>query len=350
MSESTQHPYSETPETLIVTLHESMDAVIGQAVTQLKNTTVTDERLAELKRDYSAATIAGVNDKDGYKFVSEGLSTIKKTVTEIGKIRKELTEPALKFQRNLIAEEKRIVSELEPLIRHLTGEKSKIDAEKERLKKEKELRFLERTNTLFSMGVKFDGFVYSLNGGDMGEIVVPVEIIQDGSAEEFDAKIQEINAFSLKIKEAEQEKQRKAEEAAKAAAEAARIEAEKQAQKDKEIAELKAKLEALEKQNAPEVDLTQNVSTPVNPVSTPPQNVKPNWADQAKPKQTPVNTAVVNTTPVNPPAVQYEDLGAEIDVKSYNAAINDVITLMSTPGLQLNRAGWISEFRKLIKK
>lgn len=337
---------AETQETLVITLHESMDAVIGQAVTQLKNTTVTDEKLAELKRDYSQATIAGVNDKDGYKFVSEGLSTIKRTVTEIGKIRKELTEPALKFQRNLIAEEKRIVAELEPLVKHLSGEKSKIDAEKERLKKEKELRFLERTNRLFSEGVKFDGFAYSVNGGELGELVISLELIQDGTGEDFEAKIAEVKAFQSKINEAAEKKAAEVAEAARVAAENARIEAEKQAAKDKEIEALRAKLAALEKpaeivpaQSAPaENEPVQNTVQAQQPEQTQQPAAKPNWAQSSRPAFTPQpNSATPNT-----PAMKSKEY-----MDGYHKCQQDVIVAMSDASKQLNRAGWIEVFRNL---
>jgi hypothetical protein len=145
---------------------------------ELKKFSITDQAIAEMKQKYLPLKINGVDDKAGYAAVREARLTVKSKRIEVDKKRKELTEDALKFQRAINAEAKRIVNELEPIESYLGAQENEYEAEKERIKQEKEraeqIKLQERVNKLLSVGMLFNGALYTLSS--LGAQQVPYEI------------------------------------------------------------------------------------------------------------------------------------------------------------------------------
>lgn len=227
------------PATVIVTLHESMEATITAAIAELR-ATAADVEIAKLKADYQNATIAGVSDKDGYKFVTEGIRKMKAIRSAIENKRKELKAPALKYGKSVDGEAERLKSQLEALEKSLAAKKLEID-------QAAEIRFNKRTTDLFALGYSFDGIVYFFSGQDVNlgtKTITPTDI---RDVEIFEPVLAECAKFveSVKI-----ERKRLADIAeAEAKAERERIEAERLAAEEKQRqAEAKAAAEAAEKE------------------------------------------------------------------------------------------------------
>ena len=119
----------------------------------------TEAAIAEIKKNYLGLTIAGVDDKDGYKAVAEGLRIVVGLRNKVDKRRQEL-------KRHIDNGSKHILTELAPVETALKLQKDRIDKELERIKQEKEeaerLAFVARTQKLFDIGFTFNGSIYVL--------------------------------------------------------------------------------------------------------------------------------------------------------------------------------------------
>lgn len=123
---------AETANELEVVVFAEAEAMTVKATTDLVATTIgTREHLAQLKATYGELVVNGIEDMAGYKVVVEGISKLKKIRTGIESRRKALTEPALKFQRDLKAVADEITAEIVPLEKRLAEEKARIDDAKE---------------------------------------------------------------------------------------------------------------------------------------------------------------------------------------------------------------------------
>jgi len=125
----------------------------------------TEAALAEIKQKYQGLTITGVDDKDGYKAVSEGLRVVVGLRNKVDKRRQEL-------KRHIDNGSKQILNELAPVETALRLQKDRIDNEVERIKQEKaeaeRLKFVARTEKLFSIGFSFNGAIYVLGHHAIG--------------------------------------------------------------------------------------------------------------------------------------------------------------------------------------
>lgn len=110
--------------------------LIETTIVELKKSTITDEAIGLLKQKYNALVVDGIEDMQGFKAVKSGVSELRKIRTSIEAKRKELTEPALRFQRELKAEADRITAELVPLEDRLKAEVTRIEDAKEAKRRE----------------------------------------------------------------------------------------------------------------------------------------------------------------------------------------------------------------------
>lgn len=221
------------------------DKLIDKSIGELRKSTVTDQALAHLTAEYSALAIAGIDDLNGYKAVKEGASKLKKIRTSIKARREELTEPALKFQRALIAEEKRIVAIIEPLEAGLNAKKKDYEDAVEAKKREV---YTQRVNALTQNGFQLiNGFF----------VCGPVQVHSDELARITEAQMEvhikhgqselERRAAEEKRRQEEAERQRQEQERLNAErAEIERMRAELEAEKAKVAAELAAQTQAIE--------------------------------------------------------------------------------------------------------
>lgn len=357
VSENTAETVNTEPTTVVVTLHESMEATITAAIAELR-ATAADVEIAKLKADYQNATIAGVSDKDGYKFVSEGIRKMKAIRSAIEAKRKELKAPALKYGREVDAEAERLKSQLEALEKSLAAKKLEID-------QAAEIRFNKRTTDLFALGYAFDGIVYYFSGQDVNlgtKTITPTDI---RDVEIFEPVLAECAKFveSVKI-----ERKRLADIAeAEAKAERERIEAERKAAEDKAAAEAAEKerlrleneakdreLEELRRQLA-EKNKPAEVDTSAQKVDTSTPQIK---IDPAKLSQIPaagaVNVQNPNPAP-NPAAGQapkstpawQKPQKSEDFINGFNTCKSEIVKVFSNLDSKLTRAEWISVFQNI---
>jgi DNA repair exonuclease SbcCD ATPase subunit len=234
-------------------------------INELQKFNVTDAAIAKMSADYMGLTINGLDDKEGFNVVHKARMDVKNRRIEVTKIGKELREDAIKYQKTVIAEEKRIVGLLAPIEDHLAGEENKIEAEKARIKAEAEAkesaRIQARVDRICSFGAIFNGQTYKAYQQEIP--VSAVKILSDVDFEIFIGKIErakeaeeeaiakikaEQEAESERLKkireEQEAEAKRLAEISRQQAEEAARIKAEQ----EEAVRKLREEQEAIERE------------------------------------------------------------------------------------------------------
>ncbi len=188
--------------------------------TQLKKFNMTDSVINELKQKYTILTINGIDDTDGYKTVHESRMIVKNYRIDIEKRRKELTEDALKYQRAINSEAKRITSLLTEIECYLENEQKTIYHEKLRIKNEKEQKELMKIQIRIDLITRLG---FRLNYGnnryewEYNDRFISHNEIKTMSENDFDfllTKMEEEHdiGFQLKIKREEIEKEKKEQE------------------------------------------------------------------------------------------------------------------------------------------
>lgn len=175
---------------------ENKPAVIADEEKQLKKIDffgLTDAKIQEYKENYTGLTIAGIDDKDGYKAVSEGLRTLVS-------IRNKVDKHRLAINKYVNTEAKRVTDELAPLEADLKAKKDFVDTSLQKREMEK---FKERTDRLLAAGYEYDGLVYKL-----GNAVYSPDMIKKMPDDILDATVKQAAELSEKVKaqKAEQEK------------------------------------------------------------------------------------------------------------------------------------------------
>lgn len=122
---------------------EVMDAEVidTEVVTkELQAYNTTDAAIAQMRKDYMALKISGIEDKEGYLAVHRARIDVKSRRVAVTKKGKELREDFIRRQKLVIADERRIVGMLQPIEDYLTDEENRIDNERERIRQEVENR------------------------------------------------------------------------------------------------------------------------------------------------------------------------------------------------------------------
>ena len=134
--------------------------------TELQKFNITDAAIGALSQEFMPLIIKGLDDHEGYKQVHEARMIIKKKRVEVTKTGKDLREDALRYQKAILGEEKRILALLSPIEDHLTEEEEKIDREKKRIQEEAEekerLGIRARVDFLLDSGCRFRDKTYSI--------------------------------------------------------------------------------------------------------------------------------------------------------------------------------------------
>lgn len=227
-------------ETQTQNMDEILDGSIVLAKQTLLNDTIqTEQKLKEFEDTYLNIVVADVKDLQGYSFIVDGMKSLKKTRTSIEKRRKELTEPALKYQRELKAEADRLTERIERIETHLDKQKQWFEnatkAERERVFN---LRIAQLTENGFELsnGFYIAGAIHL--SGDKVKSLDDSEFdfyIEQGKKEKArkEAEKQLLAEQQKAMQEAQMEIQRLREELAKererVAQERAELEAQKQA-------------------------------------------------------------------------------------------------------------------------
>lgn len=247
---------------------QNMDEILDGSIVLAKQTLLTDtiqteQKLKEFEDTYLNIVVADVKDLQGYSFIVDGMKSLKKTRTSIEKRRKELTEPALKYQRELKAEADRLTERIEKIETHLDKQKQWFEnatkAEQERVFN---LRIAQLTENGFELsnGFYIAGAIHL--SGDKVKSLDDSEFdfyIEQGKKEKArkEAEKQLLAEQQKAMQEAQMEIQRLREELAK--------ERERVAQ---ERAELEAQKQALDKTYNKEeiVPQTESIEQPIEQV------------------------------------------------------------------------------------
>lgn len=226
---------------------------------------VNDAKIAQAIEKYGELTVKDINDKIGLAAVHEGRMVFKGMRVMVEKYAKKVREKAVKFQKDVITEEKRVVGLIQVGEDHLADQENRITEEIASIKAEAAAivaaKILDRQNLLFKMGCRLlDGVTFSYSGvavAEKNKVVIATddqfaalvqslqEVLDEEAAEKAEAekKRLEEQAIILKIQQ-EQEAERQRLEA-----EQAKIKQERKAA-EKELAEAQAKLKAQQEELA----------------------------------------------------------------------------------------------------
>ena len=199
-------------------------------------------RIARMAREYMPLSVKGLNDAEGLKQVHAARIDTKNLRVTITKGGKELREDANAFIKKELTVEKEILSLIAPIEEHLIEEEGKVEAEKERIKREAEekeaARIKDRVDRLEAMGMVFSQGVYVLPFDTERTQTATPEAVKTVAYDVFEAFVQGVIDLVAKEKERiENEKAaRRAEEER-----LAKIRAEQEA-KEREFAEAHRKL------------------------------------------------------------------------------------------------------------
>lgn len=236
------------PETLL-TGEEIIEQTLKKY--ELEKGVPYDAKIQYLKKAYQGLTIEGLEDKEGYKKVSEAISILRPLRTGVEKKRKELVEFSNKYNKAVNAEAKRITELIEEIEIPLKERKDWIDGEKDRIKaeleREAEAKVQRRVNELLQNGVQFDNNYYSI--GDYSISVVDLRNMADETynsmfqaVQSVYAKIQEENKAKEEAERLERERLQKQKEEQEAENERLRKEREEFEAKQREFEQQQAEL------------------------------------------------------------------------------------------------------------
>jgi len=234
------------------------------SVTELVKYSVTDEALAQYRKEFLPLTIKGLDDVEGYEQVREARLFIKAERVNVEKKRVELKEDSLRYGRAVDTEAKRITEAILEVENHLIAEQKKIDDEKAHIKFEKEQRekLPARNALLAEVSAEIsEAELLTLDDAAFAEVLNLLmakkleqqRIEQEEKERALRAEAERIDAEKKAIEQqkldAERDARHKAEveEAARKAAEDARIQAEidaKRKEDERIAAEAAAKAEA----------------------------------------------------------------------------------------------------------
>ena len=216
---------------------------------------VTDAEIARLKEEYMPLTIAGIEDRAGYKKVYEARQTVKRTRVSLVKHADELKEQAIAWQKKVNTEKGRVVGELELIEKHLQSEEDRIDGEKEAIRQEAEriekARIQKRIDRLTEYGFAIDyTFVQNIGDEDFEKVVdnAKSEWLKEQDAKAEAERLQRAEEARIKAEREELEQLRAEQAKAQAIIKAENDRIAKE-QADKEAA-LNAEVVRLEKEKA----------------------------------------------------------------------------------------------------
>lgn len=229
---------------------EKLTPSIINSPDELKKFGIDEREIAEIVSIAGKLEIADIHDKEGIKRVEDAWRNVRNLRLGLGKTAEELKEPALKWQRVVLARHKALADPLDVLEKNLKAKLKAVEDEKKRLAEEaerqRELMRNQRISKLLAAGFSFNGLLYSI-----GELVVSVDALQDYTDDDFAMVLNrgaKLNEQLEADKRAEQERQAKIK--ADEEAEAARIKAQEQAEAERIKAENEAKAKELAEREA----------------------------------------------------------------------------------------------------
>lgn len=157
---------AETEEIVRIT-PEQIKIIETTIETTLAKNGVTDQQIAKWEEEFTALTINGIDDKEGYEKVYEARQKAKQTRILIVGVCKDGRAPSIAETKEWISREKGYVTRMEAIEDNLLAKEKIVDAEKDRIKAEKAEKILERyksrVKTLTDLGAMWDGSHYILD-------------------------------------------------------------------------------------------------------------------------------------------------------------------------------------------
>lgn len=140
---------------MLISYLETTEQVIDEAKKLMIISSIgSDEQLSQIVESYNGLMIKGIEDMATYKIVEKAITEVRKYRTSMEAKRKELTAPALKFQKDLIELENKYSPILKDLESKLKSEKSRID---DALEEQKRRKHLENLAKLQEAGFELSG-------------------------------------------------------------------------------------------------------------------------------------------------------------------------------------------------
>jgi myosin heavy subunit len=243
----------------VMTAEERLDArvIIGG---ELATSDINETFLIGLREKHKDRVITDFADTAQFDVVHSARMEVKGARVTIQKVSKKTRERAVKFQKDCIAEEKRLLDIIEPTETHLMDQENRVLEEKARIKAEAEAKIAAaiqaRMDILYSLGFRYDGKQFTRNDiivtqtqvaflvNSEFDVIVSLakeHIAEELRREEAERKSREDEAARLEKVAKEQEEERK------------RLDAEKKRQ-DEEAAKLRAQVKALEDEKQKMID------------------------------------------------------------------------------------------------
>jgi hypothetical protein len=205
-----------------------LKVVKGQVFDQIG---VQDVVVAEMNERALQLKIEDVNDKVMEKEVHDLRMVFVKTRTSVVKHGEMKRAAAVKYSKDVIAEQKRIIDLLAVGESHLDAEENKVKEAREAIKREKErleeLRIQGRRDRLAGLGIGFNGQVWQFAGTAIPDLIVRVQT--DEQFEETLSELQNIVSaeqvrVAAELQAKKEEEDRLAQQKADQEAEAKRLE------------------------------------------------------------------------------------------------------------------------------
>ena len=209
--------------------------------------------LTVLAEEAKGLKIAGIDDKEGIKLVSEKRKQLKAERVQIEKDGKSMRDNLTKINREISSKEKELVEIIEPAEKDLLKEEKRIEEEKEKIRLEEiakeEARIQARINSLAQYGFEIDySDIKSMSDEtfekyvDAAKIQFEKEVAEKAEAERLRLEQEEADRIARELEKQKIEAERKELE----------ILREKQAEAQRIIDEQNAKIEAENKRIADE--------------------------------------------------------------------------------------------------
>lgn len=182
------------------------------------------EELETIKEQYNGIVLANLDDMSAYTTVEQGIKTLKKFSKELEEARVARTAPAVKYQKDLKAAVDEIKAGIDPVIKHLTDQKTKFD---DAVKAKLDEQFTKRTQELMKRHYQLVGGFYVC-----GVIQVDAGQLRTMTDEQFQFYItegdKEVERIKAQKEREEAEAKRKKEEEERLQAEAQRLREERE--------------------------------------------------------------------------------------------------------------------------
>jgi hypothetical protein len=175
--------------------------------------------IAEKKAAYTGLTIAGIEDKDGFKTVKEAWQEIRNKRLDVDKQHKNIKGDYLKITQAIDKEKRDLTELLEEIETPLKAELDRIEnlkeEEKKKAEREKAEKLQGRVNELLNNGMVFNGSYYAI-GAAISMDVVTLQNMNDADYTTFLGRVQSENAAIIEAKEEKEKKEREEREALEA--------------------------------------------------------------------------------------------------------------------------------------